>query len=147
MNYFACAFIPKNKGDLRSYRKLPGEDKLEVIESLPLVINIFIPHDEADVVDEWLDSVIDSEAHLQGYVELMQRKKKGSPSVQILKCLVSWYASSKDDVSSSLSTNPTPLLAMAISTNIALLALEARGWYPTSRTQAPVDNNASHPRA
>jgi hypothetical protein len=110
-----CTFYPRNKKDLQTYRKLPGREGLHVEESLAIAIDLFVLEAEARDIDAWLDTVIDSETHLQAYLDLMQRKKKGSPSVQILMSLVSWYTSSKDNVSSSFpAISPQRLLTVHI---------------------------------
>lgn len=100
MSHKVCTFTPRNKKDLQSYQKHQGEDKLHVQESLPIVLNLFSVDYHAEELDTWLDRIIDSEFGLQEYIELMQRRQNEHLSVQILRCLVAWYSTSKNKVRS-----------------------------------------------
>jgi hypothetical protein len=137
--HHVCAFTPRNKKDLQSYRKLQGEDTLEVQESLPIFLDIFSAELHAGEIDEWLDQVIDSASEFQKYVEFMQRKRgKGDLSMQILECIVAWYLTSKNNRLESVCRTLRAALKLLMTTTLLTLVPKVKDIpEPLSRYLSP----------
>jgi hypothetical protein len=101
INLDVCTFTPRDKKSLCSYQKHEGKDKLDMQESLPIVLNLFSVESHAEELDTWLDGIVDSESGLLEYVDLMMLRQKERRYSQHLEALASWYMTSKNKVRSS----------------------------------------------
>jgi hypothetical protein len=53
-------FDPRDKQSLRSFQKRDGNDNLDVVNSLPIALNLVSLESTAEILNDWLDGIINS---------------------------------------------------------------------------------------
>jgi hypothetical protein len=97
-------FAPKDRQTLRSFQKHEGNDKLDVKDSLPIVLTLFSIDTMAERLDAWFDKIVDSKSDLLDYVSLMMKRHAENLSAKSLQAVVSWFLKAKSKVGSSFLT-------------------------------------------
>ena len=93
-------FIPKDKQALRSFQKHEGDDTLHVKDSLSIALNCFSVESTAEILDNWLDEIVNSPSDLSEYASLMMERHRENLSAKTLQEVVSWFLTTHDKVSS-----------------------------------------------
>ena len=95
----ASPFIPKDKQALRSFQKHEGDDILHVKDSLPIALNCFSVVLTAEVLDDWLDKIVNSPSHLLECANFIMKQHRESLSAKALRAIVSWFLTTNSKVS------------------------------------------------
>jgi hypothetical protein len=114
-------FDPRDKENLQSFQKRDGKDKLNVVDSLPIAINLFSVESTAEDLNAWLDGIIDSPFELSEYAYFMLKLQRRSLSAQVLQAVVSWSTSRKAPLSASEHNILRTVLKLLLSTSILML--------------------------
>jgi hypothetical protein len=95
-------FVPRDTQYLRSFQKKEGYDKLDVQGSLPIALNLFSIESTAEILDAWLNGIINSRFDLLEYANFILERHKGNISANVLQSVVSWFLRARNKVSSGL---------------------------------------------
>jgi hypothetical protein len=95
-------FAPRDRQSLRSFQKKEGDNKLDVKDSLPIALNFFSIESTAEMLDAWLDVIVDSRSELSEYTNFMMERYAGSLSATVLQSVISWFLRIRNKVSSRL---------------------------------------------
>jgi hypothetical protein len=75
------------------------KNMVEIQGLLPIALDLFSIESQAEEIDTWLNTVIDSEILLSEYVDLMAFRQNENYSFQVLEYIFSWYITFQTKVS------------------------------------------------
>jgi hypothetical protein len=115
-------FHPRDNKSLQSFQKRDGNRNLDVVNSLPIALNLFSRESTAEILNDWLDGIIDSPTELLLYANFMMNLHKRSLSAQVLQAVVSWFISSrKAELLEPERNTLRTVLKLLLSTSILIL--------------------------